>query len=57
MERFSEMTEGRMDLLIVALLVILLTFAVYVYLYRAPLLSEYFAASAEKKDANTPQTA
>lgn len=57
MERFSEISEATMNLFIkngivaVALLVIILAFALYVYLFRGPLLSEYFAA-AERKETD-----
>ena len=62
MERLSEMSEATMNLFIkngiavVALLILILAFALYVYLFRAPLLSEYFA-TAEKESPSVANTA
>lgn len=58
MDRAREISEATLGLLFqnyyitLALLGIVLVFALYVYLYRRPFLSEYFAA-AEKKEAPT----
>ena len=56
MERLGEISEATMALIVknyivvLALASLILAFTLYIYLYRAPLLSEYFA-NAEKKDA------
>ena len=66
MERLGEISEATMALIfknylvVLALAGLVLAFTLYIYLYRAPLLSEYFAnaekAVTEKKET-PPATA
>ena len=67
MDRAREISEATLGLLfqnyfvVLALASIILAFALYVYLYRRPLMSEYFTdtekkAAAEKKDTEKTES-
>jgi hypothetical protein len=63
MERLSEVSEATMALIVknyiivLALLGLILVFTLYIYLYRGPLMAEYFTASEKKSENKHPSVA